>query len=768
MVAKWVLEYFTAPATWTPLTAKFNQSAEELNGHEEATITLANTSANRALVAANKTVRVSYDTNVIFTGQLAALDYGSTRLKCVLYNECYEAMKRKTITADYSNGEQADIILAAICAAAGVTAGACPSTSVALNFDDAECFAAAVLLAKTLNTDYSASGTTFTIAARGSLKTVTNYQIRNRGVDRAKQRDKVRVRGVDYSGLAIVGEAGTGDNVRVYVEKKVTDGESLNTLAQFYLDELNTESKGAPIVTSIAEGYDFHPGDTLAITNPTYALDGTYPIIRVTKTPTKVTAELERAKKSLEQMVVDIKKYDDFGVYKIEPNQLTPWALNLQGLFGLYHLNEGVGEVAKDSSPTDPANDGVIETGYWVDGVIPGTKVLNFDADGRVDVGDAFDLAGTDTFAVGCWFSPEANYADGNYLVFKEDQVYIQHYGTDNKVRFGVKIGGVWRTATSAAGVVSLYGRHFLMGVYDGVNLTLYLNNVVVATTAQAGNADASANSTFLGHVYHGIIAEVMLWTRTLSAQEVQELYFFPLARIVKKASVPPPDVMLPPSYSGVLGILVTQGVVSPQISEEGHVYNGADATETIGEEGTVSNTPTASEAISEEASLQLDPTVWTLTISKQPGSAGTVDPSGTQTAGTGVSINVTATEAQYWAFKTTAGWLADGAAQNGTFNAARNQNSYTFPAQTLGTSHSLVAIFVSGWQLTVSGSTNDSTDQIPGGEASQTYTKRATVPPETWDGWYLDGAKVSTNTTYAVSAQTAGTSHTLEARFNP
>jgi hypothetical protein len=40
---------------------------------------------------------------------------------------------------------------------------------------------------------------------------------------------------------------------------------------------------------------------------------------------------------------------------------------------------------------------------------------------------------------------------------------------------------------------------------------------------------------------FHGGLAEAMLWKRGLAAQEVQELYFFPLTRIVKKGVSMPP-----------------------------------------------------------------------------------------------------------------------------------------------------------------------------------------------------------------------------------
>ena len=101
MVAKWKLEYFDDP-NWVEVTGKFSQTMEELKGHEQADIILPNTSANRTLVASNQTVKISYDTHEVFTGELSELDYTGTQLKCIMYNAVYEKMKAKTITQDFS------------------------------------------------------------------------------------------------------------------------------------------------------------------------------------------------------------------------------------------------------------------------------------------------------------------------------------------------------------------------------------------------------------------------------------------------------------------------------------------------------------------------------------------------------------------------------------------------------------------------------------------------------------------------------------------
>ena len=250
----------------------------------------------------------------------------------------------------------------------GSPLGRCPSTEVAVRFDEAYCYDAAMFLCDCLNQDHSTSnGTTFNIAARGSLKTATHVKIKDRECDRAKLRDKVRVKGVDVSGLEIVGEAGTGTNVAVYREKKASDVATLNALAAKYLAELNTDARGTPVTIPIDEGYNIYPGDTIAVTNAQYNISGTLRFFRVAKKPTRIEGQLEKAKTSLEQIILDVRKYQDLGIYPNQPSQITPLALNLQGLQGLYHLNEGEGTTAKNSAP-DAAEDGAITNGFWVQG----------------------------------------------------------------------------------------------------------------------------------------------------------------------------------------------------------------------------------------------------------------------------------------------------------------------------------------------------------------------------------------------------------------
>lgn len=76
-------------------------------------------------------------------------------------------------------------------------------------------------------------------------------------------------------------------------------------------------------------------------------------------------------------------------------------------------------------------------------------------------------------------------------------------------------------------------GRNFVMAVYDGAAIYIYLNGALAAKAAQSGAVASGVGDVLVGvNPFSGVVAEIMLWTRSLSAQEVQELYFQPLLRV--------------------------------------------------------------------------------------------------------------------------------------------------------------------------------------------------------------------------------------------
>ncbi|MGD6850737.1 MAG: hypothetical protein ACQCN6_01600 [Candidatus Bathyarchaeia archaeon] len=310
---------------WTALKAEFQNTDETLNGYEEATFKIANTAANRALVASNLDAQIKFDGTVIFSGELSALEYENRKILCIVYNKVYEAMKRKTVTGTYED-TAADTVLAAICTAAGVTDGDCPSTHVSVRFERCDCYSAATWLAKAVTKDfYSSSGTTFNIGDRGSAKSLDNAKISvsNRGLDRSKKRDKIYIRGCDENGVRVYGEAGAGANVAVFNDKKASDEATLDALAATKLAELNTDDSGITISAKITLAAELYPGDTLTITKPRLNLDGSYRIKRIVKSRISAQIDLNTSKKLLEELIDSMQmENEELGIYPLINEQL--------------------------------------------------------------------------------------------------------------------------------------------------------------------------------------------------------------------------------------------------------------------------------------------------------------------------------------------------------------------------------------------------------------------------------------------------------------
>lgn len=316
----WKIEYYDG-TNWQELTGTVESILQELNGHEEAIIKLFNNPTNRQIVSSNRDVRISFRGEQIFKGMLYAVEYSQNWLTCKLYNKCFEIMKSKLTTHDYSAGKQANLILQDICADAGVSADCSITTIVYVVFDHATCFDAAVWLAKSLNKDYWATNTTFHIGTRDETNRgeVTAISVSRRGIDRSKKRDKVIVRGKKADGTEITAEAGTGTNVAFFIETKPTDQATLNTIAQQKLNELNKDSSGVSLTVDIATCYKWQPGNLVTVNMPALALSGQYKIWKITKRRAICSVEIDRPEEILEKYIQATKNYEDLGIYVVSP-----------------------------------------------------------------------------------------------------------------------------------------------------------------------------------------------------------------------------------------------------------------------------------------------------------------------------------------------------------------------------------------------------------------------------------------------------------------
>ena len=428
--------------------------------------------------------------------------------------------------------------------------------NVSIKFNNANCFTAMKDLAKACGADYWAD-TAFNIGTRDSTTQTLGYVGSNtkRGIDYSKQVDQVIVKGVDASGVQIQGSAGSPGALATFTEKKVSDIATLNNIAAFKLQKLNNPSNGNSLECLISQVATWHPGQYVSASRPDLELVGSFIIQRITKQAVSCSVEVDAA---MPQMDIDALEQDDYtddlSQYPAQPTTQMPNSLTLQYLLDLYHLTDGTGTTAADSTPSGSPINGTITNGTWINGPIAGVKVLRFSGSGYVDCpGAGNSISGTAAFAVGGWFSPSA-LIDLAEMIGKANSFILELSGTAGAIRFGVHIGGGWIYLTSPAGVIPVNGRCFAMGVYDGAHLYLYVSDssgiaqLLTYSQAQTGNIDASTSDAYLGGSnFQGVVAECMIWGRALSAQEVQELFFQPLTQIVAKGSTTSQPPAVPP-----------------------------------------------------------------------------------------------------------------------------------------------------------------------------------------------------------------------------
>ena len=166
--------------------------------------------------------------------------------------------------------------------------------------------------------------------------------------------------------------------------------------------------------------------------------------------------------------------------------------------------------------------------------VLP-TKYQALQGDGYVDCGSSITFSGDDQFSVGCWFSPSSLTANPRYLIHKDGQFALSHVGTNGVLRFTfTDSNNDIQTFDSNPGLVKVGGRHFAVISYDGATVKMYMNGHLHKTFNQTGAPHTSSNKVYLGVSFQGVLAHCMLWSRRLVDQEVLELYFFPLNRVVQ------------------------------------------------------------------------------------------------------------------------------------------------------------------------------------------------------------------------------------------
>ena len=210
------------------------------------------------------------------------------------------------------------------------------------------------------------------------------------------------------------------------------------------------------------------------------------------------------------------------------------------GMVSYWKFDEGSGRTAYDAVN---GNHGTIYGATWTTGKVHGA--LNFDGNDYVGIESSSNLEITDEITVEAWFKLVSTAASYFNIVDKMGPSLYEGY------RLAFAGAGFWDpnsylcfaidhansadplrrvTYVMAPNVVQIGAWHHAAGTYDGTELRLYLDGVLVGSKPATGPITPSSDPLYFGrNVYgwywNGLIDEVAIYNRALSAEEIQQHY---------------------------------------------------------------------------------------------------------------------------------------------------------------------------------------------------------------------------------------------------
>jgi hypothetical protein len=199
------------------------------------------------------------------------------------------------------------------------------------------------------------------------------------------------------------------------------------------------------------------------------------------------------------------------------------------GLVAAYAFEEGTGTTAADATGTGHV--GTLTGAVWSAAGKTGSAVSFDGVNDWVTVNDANDLDLTAGMTLEAWVRPTA-LSGWNTIIMKEDGVDTLAYGlyANDSAPYPavtVRIGVLDRSALGTAPLATGQWTH-LAATYDGTTLRLYVNGVQVGSKAQTGNMVVSTRALRIGgngvwgEYFNGLIDDVRIYNRALSAAEIQ------------------------------------------------------------------------------------------------------------------------------------------------------------------------------------------------------------------------------------------------------
>jgi len=216
------------------------------------------------------------------------------------------------------------------------------------------------------------------------------------------------------------------------------------------------------------------------------------------------------------------------GDFTKPPSQLE------KGLVAWWSFDGDRGNVARDSSGR--GNHGLIQLATWVEGRIG--RGLRFDKDRslvKIPCKPALNLGSAIT--IEAWIYPVAPPDVSRVIIAKNDEyaLRIDKESEGGNISFFPHVGSpavAWEPRVSSKKPPSRNSWHHVAAVWDGQVERLYLDGILQAERERTGRSNPNPYPVIIGNweypschgtCFGGVLDEVKIWNRPLSAEEVQQ-----------------------------------------------------------------------------------------------------------------------------------------------------------------------------------------------------------------------------------------------------
>jgi len=224
-----------------------------------------------------------------------------------------------------------------------------------------------------------------------------------------------------------------------------------------------------------------------------------------------------------------------------------------RGLVVYWLMNEGGGKAIYDLSGNKNTGTFYGDT-KWAPGKFG--SCLSFDGIGDyVDCGPTNGTKNKPALSISLWVKSNIIESTILYIMdqYRNPYIFRFFWDTSERVEFDLGAAGGTVYARTAGSKLIDKAWHHIVGVYDGKNVYIYLDGILGPTTGiTSGNTNSGTLSLNIGAknadtgFWNGLINNVMIYDRGLTAQEIQQLYREPFCMfskppIIVTAEAPPP-----------------------------------------------------------------------------------------------------------------------------------------------------------------------------------------------------------------------------------